>query len=137
MLKRVQYGWDGFYFTDGIYQTLSLQKVTNPTDPEDFYFQKNFINATLLNGSEIEDSKIYRGVTSEFLLQGGDDFIKAFGTFINPQTRLPFPPIEARNVQRLGGQRQLIYEELIKMGDVGIHWAVGVGPRRMTVITKQ
>ncbi len=51
MIKRIQNGWDGFYFFDGIFQTVSLQKITNPEDEDDFYFQKGFVNATLLNGN--------------------------------------------------------------------------------------
>ena len=48
MIKRVQNGWDGFYFFDGIFQTVSIKKIVDEDD--DFYYQKGFINATLLNG---------------------------------------------------------------------------------------
>lgn len=53
MIRRIQNGWDGFYFFDGIFQIVSLQKTVSGNDPEDFYFRKGFINATLLNGSLI------------------------------------------------------------------------------------
>lgn len=68
MLKRVQNGWDGFYYLDGIFQAVSLKKIKSDDDEDDFYYQKGFINASLLNGSSIEDDKIYRGITVEFLI---------------------------------------------------------------------
>lgn len=52
MLKRIQNGWDGFYFLDGIHQFVSLTKII---DEDDFYYKKGFLNATLLNGEQIED----------------------------------------------------------------------------------
>jgi len=27
MVKRVQNGWDGFYYLDGLFQTVSLKKI--------------------------------------------------------------------------------------------------------------
>lgn len=53
MLKRVQNGWDGFYFLDGIFQTVTLKKIVSDEDKDDFYYQKGFVNASLLNGTEI------------------------------------------------------------------------------------
>jgi hypothetical protein len=49
MLKRIQNGWDGFYFLDGIHQYVSLTKIISDED-DDFYYKKGFINATFLNG---------------------------------------------------------------------------------------
>ena len=76
MIKRVQNGWDGFYFAHGIFQTVSLTETVNEEGVT--VLQKGFVNATLPDGSPIIPDKIYTGVTLEFLLKGGDDFIKAF-----------------------------------------------------------
>ena len=60
------------------------------------------------DGSPIIADKIYTGVTLEFLLKGGDDFIKAFGEtdLINPETGSSFVPLVAKNIQDLGEQRE-------------------------------
>ncbi len=38
-----------------------------------------------MNGSVIEQDVVYRGVTSDFLLNGGDDFIKVIGKVYKPR----------------------------------------------------
>lgn len=63
MIQRIQDGWDGFYFFDGIFQIVTLNKIVSDEDPEDFYYKKGFINATLLNGTKIEKTQIYTGIT--------------------------------------------------------------------------
>ena len=48
-------------------------------------------NARLLNsirfsnGTQIEPTKIYKGVTLSYLLEGGDQFSKVIGTLFNPK----------------------------------------------------
>lgn len=44
-----------------------------------------FISARMANGEPIEYDKIYKGVTSDFLLNGGDDFIKVIGKVYQPR----------------------------------------------------
>lgn len=55
MLKRVQGGWLGFYFMDGIHQFLSRKKVFQSNDEDNFFYQNEFINVTWLDGRYIED----------------------------------------------------------------------------------
>lgn len=55
MLRRVQSGLNSFYFMDGIHQFARIKKVSNGEDEYDFYYHKELINATLLNGTEIHD----------------------------------------------------------------------------------
>ena len=52
MLKRIQNGWDGFYYADGIFQEVSLTETVNEDGGK--VMQKGFINATLLDGSPID-----------------------------------------------------------------------------------
>lgn len=38
----------------------------------------------------------------EFLLQGGDDFVRVFGEAFNPETQKSYEKIAAINVKRIG-----------------------------------
>lgn len=64
VLTIVQSGKDGFYPTYGLKQTVSL--AGNGT--------RRFIKATFSDGSEIEPTKNYKGLSLKFLMDGGDDF---------------------------------------------------------------
>jgi len=54
----------GFYPTYGLAQTVGI----------DGSGKHRFINATLFNGDAIDPNEIYRGMSIDFLLGGGDDF---------------------------------------------------------------
>lgn len=82
MLKRVQNGWDGFYFSDGLFQTVSV--TTTVGEDGSKVESLGFVNASMLDGTPIDETKTYTGITIEFLLKGGDDFIKAFGVYKDP-----------------------------------------------------
>jgi 2',3'-cyclic-nucleotide 2'-phosphodiesterase (5'-nucleotidase family) len=40
---------------------------------------KEYVNATLANGSTIDPKATYRGVSTNFLMKGGDDFVNIMG----------------------------------------------------------
>lgn len=134
MLRRVQNGWDGFYYTDGIFQTVSLTEVTNEDGSK--VMQKGFVDASMLDGSEIDPERIYTGCTLQFLLNGGDDFIKAFGEtdLIDPETGAPFVPLEPKNIQDVGEQREEFMKQLKAIGVATAEdWAVDPENPRMVV----
>ena len=64
MLTILQAGALGFYPAAGLRQTVAA----------DGDYKHKFINATLYNGDPIILDKMYRGVSIDFCLQGGDDF---------------------------------------------------------------
>lgn len=115
MLNRTQYGWDGFYYADGLFQTVSLTEITTS---EGTTVQKGYVNASLADGTPIDPDKIYTGVTLKFLLEGGDDFIKVFGDYVDPETGNSYVPIVAKNVQDVGEQREELYAQLNKLGTI-------------------
>ena len=69
MLTILQAGSLGFYPTAGLRQTVTA----------DGDFNHKFINATWYNGDQIIPDKMYRGVSIDFCLQGGDDFKDVMG----------------------------------------------------------
>lgn len=99
MLKRVQSGREGFYFTENIFQTVSLTETVNEQGEK--VLQKGFINATMLDGSEIDPEKIYTGCTNDFLINGGYDFARVIGPTdeIDPSTGEPYVPLDITNIQ--------------------------------------
>jgi 2',3'-cyclic-nucleotide 2'-phosphodiesterase (5'-nucleotidase family) len=79
MLEIVQNGPLGFYHTAGLKITVSANGGNN----------HRFINATLINEEPIIPDRQYRGMSIDFLLQGGDDFKEVMGkvyTLRNPKT---------------------------------------------------
>lgn len=48
---------------------------------------------------------MYKGTTVEFILHGGDDFIKCFGQYYNPETKQNYRRLAVYNVDRIGEQR--------------------------------
>ena len=134
MLKRIQNGWDGFYYADGVFQTVSLTEVTNNDGSK--AMEKGFVSARMLDGSEIDPKKTYTGCTLQFLLNGGDDFIKAFGKtdLIDPETGAPFVPLVAKNIQDVGEQREEFMKQLKAIGVATAEdWAVDPENPRMVV----
>ena len=63
--------------------------------------QKGFINATIIDGSEIDPKKIYTGCTNDFLLNGGYDFARVIGPTdeIDPSTGKLYVPLNIKNKQ--------------------------------------
>ena len=47
-----------------------------------------FISAKFRNGDDIEADKVYRGLTNDFLLQGGDNFKNYIGKYYNPRNTI-------------------------------------------------
>jgi 2',3'-cyclic-nucleotide 2'-phosphodiesterase (5'-nucleotidase family) len=79
MLKIVQAGPLGFYHTSGLRLTVAANGGVN----------HRLINATMYDGSPIIRDRMYRGMSIDFLLQGGDDFKDVMGktyTLRNPKT---------------------------------------------------
>lgn len=133
MLDRVQTGWDGFYYSDGLFETVSLtEKIVDGVKKQ----EKGFVNATLLDGTPIDPSKTYTGVTIEFLLKGGDDFVKAFKGYTDPVTGRVYTPLPTSNVKDLGEQRETFKAELQKLGKVTDQWKPNAEHPRLTVIQK-
>ena len=69
MLQIIQAGPLGFYHTAGLRLTVTANGSAN----------HKLVNATLYNGDPIIPDKIYRGMSIDFLLQGGDDFKNVIG----------------------------------------------------------
>lgn len=74
LLTAVQAGPLGFYPAYGLKQTVGLNAGKH-----------RFINATLTDGSKIEPDRVFRGLSIDFLLRGGDDFITAIGKVYTPR----------------------------------------------------
>lgn len=77
MLEILQSGEKGFYQCWNIRMEVSLKDG-----------KKGFISAKFMNGTLIEEDKTYRGVSIDFLLEGGDDFSKVINktyTVRNPK----------------------------------------------------
>lgn len=69
MLQIIQDGALGFYPTANLQITVAANGALN----------HKFINATWINGQPIVLDKVYRGMSIDFLLQGGDDFKNVMG----------------------------------------------------------
>jgi hypothetical protein len=69
MLKILQAGPLGFYPTAGMQVTVAGNGASN----------HRFINATFINGDPIIPDKMYRGMSIDFCVQGGDDFKDVMG----------------------------------------------------------
>lgn len=76
MLALIQNGDKGFYHTWGIQQSVTFNTTNNKT---------GYISAKWMDGSPIEEDQVYRGVTSDFLINGGDDFVKVIGKTYRPR----------------------------------------------------
>lgn len=74
LIRTIQNGKKKFYPTYGLSQTL--QKVPGSTT-------LNLVDLVLANGSPIIDSQIYKGVSNDFLANGGDDFKNVLGLLMN------------------------------------------------------
>ena len=87
MLTILQNGDKGLYHSWGIQQIATYNTTNNKT---------GFVSAKWMNGSTIEFDQVYRGLTIDFLLNGGDDFAKVIGKVYKP-----------RNVRDEGDLREL------------------------------
>ena len=105
MLEVIQNGFDGFYYTWNIKQYVSLTSKTNPDGSESIV--KGYVNATMADGTPIEDDKVYKGITVSFILNGGDDFINVIGKVYTP-----------RDVVDIGDQREVLVKEFKKLGTI-------------------
>lgn len=74
MLTIVQAGPLGFYPMFGVDQVVS---VTNK--------KHAFVSAKMRDGSEIIPDRVYRGLSIDFLLNGGDDFKPFIGSKYTPR----------------------------------------------------
>lgn len=78
LLEVVQAGPLGFYHTAGLQLTVTANGGSS----------HKLINAAWINGEPIIPDRQYRGMSIDFLLQGGDDFKDAMGkvyTLRNPK----------------------------------------------------
>ena len=73
VLEVIQAGQLGFYQTAGLSITVSANGKQN----------RKFINATMINKDPIVPDRMYRGMSTDFLLQGGDDFKDVIGKVYN------------------------------------------------------
>lgn len=75
MLTTVQSGNQEYYPMDGIDLVVGRnEKKVN-----------RFISAKFSNGDSIVLDKVYRGLTNDFLLQGGDNFKGFIGKYYTPR----------------------------------------------------
>ena len=73
MLRIVQAGSLGFYPTAGLRLIATANGASN----------HKLVHATMYNGDIIEPDRRYRGMSIDFLLQGGDDFKDVIGKVYN------------------------------------------------------
>ena len=76
MLTILQNGQLGFYHTCGLQQTVTYNTSSKT---------KGFISAQFADGKPIEYDQIYRGLTIDFLLNGGDDFKDVINKVYKPR----------------------------------------------------
>ena len=112
MLEIVQAGGLGFYPMYGVAQTVGIDK----------HGAHRFISANLMDGSPIDPQTTYRGLSIDFLLQGGDDF----GNFINKH----YTP---RNTHSHGLIRDLLRKPLENLGVVRANSLIDPKHPRLTV----
>lgn len=99
MLESVQAGPLGFYHMFGVAQTVTIDKQG----------AHGFVSATLADGSPIDPKATYRGLTVDFLLQGGDDFSRVINKIYTP-----------RNTQSHGLLRDLLRKPLEDLGVIRV-----------------
>ena len=68
-LQIIQNGKKSFYSTQNLRQKIKLFK--NGT--------KQLLNLNFIDGKPFHLNKVYRGVTTDFVLSGGDDFKEVIG----------------------------------------------------------
>lgn len=78
MLAVVQAGPLGFYPMFGVTQVVGIDRQNN----------HRFISATLADGSSIDPEKTYRGLTIDFLINGGDDFNEVINKTYTPRNTI-------------------------------------------------
>ena len=113
MLSIVQSGAFGFYPTFGI--NVVAQIDSNKAH--------QFINATLADGSLIQPDRVYRGLSIDFLLNGGDDFKKVIGITYTP-----------RNTQNHGLVREVLRKPLENLGTVKAETWIDPNNKRLIVL---
>jgi 2',3'-cyclic-nucleotide 2'-phosphodiesterase (5'-nucleotidase family) len=69
LIKNIQIGNYSFYPISGI----KIKVIINPS--------KKVLNVCLSNGDEIDDNKLYKIVSVDYLINGGDDFRKILSWF--------------------------------------------------------
>jgi hypothetical protein len=74
MLSIVQGGALGYYPMYGVDQVVSNANKKH-----------NFVSAKMRDGSEIIPDRVYRGLSIDFLLNGGDDFKAFIGSKYTPR----------------------------------------------------
>lgn len=94
MLEIIQAGPLGFYHTGGLRLTVAANGGAN----------HKFINATWINGDPIIPDRQYRGMSIDFLLQGGDDFSGVMGKVYT-----------LRNARKEGSIKDLIRPKLVDL----------------------
>ena len=77
-LSIIQSGEKAFYCTKGLKQVVSISSEG----------KKKLINATLYNGSAIDNSKYYKILTNNFISNGGGDFKNVFGKVYNMRNQV-------------------------------------------------
>lgn len=73
-LQIAQSGPGGFYNCWNIQTRVTLDGI-----------KKGFVSATFMDGTPIDPSATYKGVTVDFLLTGGDDFKDIIGKVYVPR----------------------------------------------------
>jgi len=75
MLAEIQAGPLGFYPAYGLKQTVGIDSTG----------KHKFISATLPDDTKIEPDRVFRGLSIDFLLNGGDDFNAVIGKIYTPR----------------------------------------------------
>lgn len=113
MLDIVQSGVLGFYPMFGI-------NIVGQIDSNKAH---RFINATLTDGSAIQPDRVYRGLSIDFLLNGGDDFKKVIGVTYTP-----------RNTQNHGLVREMLRKPLEDLGVVKANTWIDPNNKRLIIL---
>jgi 5'-nucleotidase len=80
MFKILQAGRYGFYITTGLDMTVSMN-------------ERSLVNISTSDGDEIVDDVNYVGITSDFMLNGGDDMSDIIGKIYTPRNRTSIGPL--------------------------------------------
>lgn len=113
LLKIIQAGPLGFYHTAGLQLTVSANGGSN----------HRLIDATMINKEPIILKRQYRGMSIDFLLQGGDDFKDVMGKVYT-----------LRNSRKEGSIKDLVRPKLMDMKVIREGTLIDPEHRRLIVV---
>lgn len=99
MVSVLQTGAKGIYHIYGLQQVIQYSSSTK---------KYNLMSVKWSDGSQIIADKVYKGVTSDFMINGGDDFRDVIDS----------GAYKPRNVINVGDLRALLKLELVKWGNI-------------------